>query len=176
MFIKKISTVAILADLLTKGLPPNIFREHVASMSLVDNLFYSKDFFNKTRVLWSFYIMVFGQRIQFVTFNFYARSMFMKNTYVRIPWTILFATIYDMLWCSWLYTNISVKLNNYTWIVIEGQFHICTWVSGMALSASNTSHGMVHPLSRGNFFFLNSRVVSKNINLENYFNYLRIQK
>lgn len=38
--IEQISTVAMLADPLTKGLPPNLFREHVASMGLVDNLSY----------------------------------------------------------------------------------------------------------------------------------------
>ncbi|KAK3039644.1 hypothetical protein RJ639_027235 [Escallonia herrerae] len=37
--IQHISTIAMLADPMTKGLPPTLFREHVASMGLVDSLF-----------------------------------------------------------------------------------------------------------------------------------------
>ena len=36
--LEHISTKKMLADPLTKGLPPNIFREHVAGMGLVDSL------------------------------------------------------------------------------------------------------------------------------------------
>ncbi|KAK3015385.1 hypothetical protein RJ639_005886 [Escallonia herrerae] len=38
MSIQHISTIAMLADPMTKGLPPTLFREHVASMGLVDSL------------------------------------------------------------------------------------------------------------------------------------------
>ncbi|KAK3024214.1 hypothetical protein RJ639_044683 [Escallonia herrerae] len=37
--IQHISTIAMLADPMTKGLPPTLFREHVASTGLVDSLF-----------------------------------------------------------------------------------------------------------------------------------------
>ncbi|KAK3005947.1 hypothetical protein RJ639_016733 [Escallonia herrerae] len=37
--IQHISTIAMLADRMTKGLPPTLFQEHVASMGLVDSLF-----------------------------------------------------------------------------------------------------------------------------------------
>jgi hypothetical protein len=36
--IEHISTKQMLADLLTKGLTPNIFRDHVASMGLLESL------------------------------------------------------------------------------------------------------------------------------------------
>jgi hypothetical protein len=36
--IELISTKQMLADLLTKDLPPNIFRDHVAGMGLLENL------------------------------------------------------------------------------------------------------------------------------------------
>jgi hypothetical protein len=36
--LEHISTEKMLADPLTKGLPPNVFREHVASMGLRENL------------------------------------------------------------------------------------------------------------------------------------------
>ena len=36
--LEHISTEKMLADSLTKGLPPNMFREHVASMGLKENL------------------------------------------------------------------------------------------------------------------------------------------
>ena len=36
--LEHISTEKMLADPLTKGLPPNVFREHVAGMSLKENL------------------------------------------------------------------------------------------------------------------------------------------
>jgi hypothetical protein len=36
--IEHISTKQMLADLLTKDLPPNIFRDHVAGMGLLENL------------------------------------------------------------------------------------------------------------------------------------------
>ena len=36
--LEHISTVKMLADLLTKGLPPSVFREHVASIGLRESL------------------------------------------------------------------------------------------------------------------------------------------
>ena len=36
--VEHISTKSMLADPLTKDLPPNVFKEHVASMSLTDSL------------------------------------------------------------------------------------------------------------------------------------------
>ena len=36
--LEHICTEKMLADLLTKGLPPNMFREHIAGMSLSENL------------------------------------------------------------------------------------------------------------------------------------------
>jgi hypothetical protein len=36
--LEHISTVKMLADPLTKGLPPNVFKEHVAGMGLRDSL------------------------------------------------------------------------------------------------------------------------------------------
>ena len=36
--VKYISTKSMLADPLTKGLPPNVFKEHVAGMGLVESL------------------------------------------------------------------------------------------------------------------------------------------
>ena len=36
--VKHISTKSMLADTLTKGLPPHIFRDHVASMGLLESL------------------------------------------------------------------------------------------------------------------------------------------
>ena len=36
--LEHISTEKMLADPLTKGLPPNVFREHVASMGLRESL------------------------------------------------------------------------------------------------------------------------------------------
>jgi hypothetical protein len=36
--LEHISTVKMLADPLTKGLPPNVFQEHVAGMALRDSL------------------------------------------------------------------------------------------------------------------------------------------
>jgi hypothetical protein len=36
--LEHISTAKMLADPLTKGLPPNVFREHVASMGLRESL------------------------------------------------------------------------------------------------------------------------------------------
>jgi hypothetical protein len=36
--LEHISTTKMLADPLTKGLPPNVFKEHVAGMGLRDSL------------------------------------------------------------------------------------------------------------------------------------------